>query len=89
VSKRIRNGVLAALAAVAAMYALGAVGLAIDRLGGRTDVNPALAVASLAAAVGLGLLVLVRHSPRAESAKPPGELGPVSRTGNGPDRSAD
>jgi hypothetical protein len=62
VGRKLRNGVLGGLAALAALYAFGALGLLAERLTGRQALSPALAILGLAAAVGLGVLVLCRLS---------------------------
>jgi hypothetical protein len=68
------NGVLGAAATLAVLYAFGAIGLLAERLTGKADVDPALALAGLAVAIILGVLILrrlPRRRPREEIGNPP------------------
>jgi hypothetical protein len=71
VSRRLLNGVLAALVTLGALYAFGALGLLIEYLTGRPALNSAGALLGLAGAIGLGVLVLHRLSRRADSSISP------------------
>jgi hypothetical protein len=62
VRRKLLNGVLSGLAALAALYAFGVIGLLAERLTGRSAVNTAVAFLGLALAVGLDVLVLRRLS---------------------------
>jgi hypothetical protein len=54
------NGVLAALATLAALYAFGAIALLTESLTGRPVLDSAVALIGLVVAIGLGVLVLHR-----------------------------
>jgi hypothetical protein len=62
VRRKLLNGVLGGLAALAALYAFGAIGLLVERLTGPSALDSALAIIGLPLAVSLGVLTLHRLS---------------------------
>jgi hypothetical protein len=62
VRRKLLNGILGGLAAVAALYAIGTIGLLAERQTGRGGMNPAVAYLGLVVAAGFGFFVLQRLS---------------------------
>jgi hypothetical protein len=87
VRRKLLNGVLGALATLAALYVFGAIGLLTERLTGRSAVNEVVAFGGLALAVSLGVLVLHRLSRRTDSSIAPAD--PDSATNTEPGAPAD
>ena len=71
--RKLLNGVLSALATLAALYAFGAIGLLAERLTGRPALSSAVAILGLAVALSLGVLVLHRLSRRTGPAVAPAD----------------
>jgi hypothetical protein len=78
VRRRLLNGVLGGLAAVAALYAIGTIGLLAERQMGRGGMNPAFAYLGLVVAAGFGFFVLQRLSRSKDSPTPPTKSGPAT-----------
>ena len=89
VRRKIRSGVLGALAAVATLYTFGVVGLLIEWLTGRPAVNSGIALVGLALALSVGVLVLHRLPQPAERHLPPAnpDSPGTVEPGSAPDRS--
>jgi hypothetical protein len=73
VRRKLFNGILGGLAAVAALYAIGTVGLLVERQTGRGGMNPAVAYLGLVVAAGFGFFVLQRLSRPKKSPTPPAD----------------
>ena len=72
--RKLLNGILGGLAAVAALYAIGTIGLLAERQTGRGGMNPAVAYLGLVVAAGFGFFVLQRLSRPKKSPTPPAKI---------------
>jgi hypothetical protein len=86
--RKVRNGVLGALATLATLYAFGVVGLLTERLTGRPELSTAAAFVGLVLALGVGFLVLHHLSRPADRPSPPTDQDPAdtAEPGTPPDR---
>ena len=69
--RKLLNGILGGLAALALLYAIGTIGLLAERQTGRGGMDPAFAYLGLVVAAGFGFFVLQRLSRPKDSPPPP------------------
>lgn len=69
--RRVLNGVLGGLAALAALYAIGTIGLLVEHQTGRGGLSPTVAFLGLVIAAGFGFFVLQRLSRQKNSPSSP------------------